>query len=372
MASSSLQRADAIVIGAGIIGTSIAWRLAQAGMRVTVLEAGRVGGEASWAGAGMLAPGGEVEERTPWTDLALESLRLYARFIEELEGESESKIDFQQRGAVDIACNETELQALQARAEAQRVFGIRSAPLDSSRLRECIPLLERRVAGALFYPGDALVDPRGVMRCLKAACLQRNVRILEGHRATSICQLETVNISTQTEIFSADIAVLAAGAWSGEVVVRVRGTPQKIAETFPVKGHLVGYHMEVDSLRPILRHRHTYILQRAGGFTIAGTSSERAGFDRTVDAGIVKDIESRACELLPALRSAPEPEPWVGFRPATESLEPEVRRLPESNIWLAYGHYRNGILLAPITAREVSRAIIANSEKDWILRGEHR
>ena len=122
-----------------------------------------------------------------------------------------------------------------------------------------------------------------------------------------------------------------------------------------MRGHLVGFDLEPGSLGPILRQGHTYVIQRSNGFTIAGTSSEQVGFDRQLDPEIVADIRARACELVPRLRSAPEPKAWLGFRPATAGFELSIGRLPDTRLWLAYGHYRNGILLAPATALRVSR-----------------
>src|SRR5438105_4033793 len=140
---------DVAVIGAGIIGTSIAWRLAQAGSKVAVLDAGAMGGEASWAGAGMLAPGGEIESRSRWADFALESLGLYRGFVKELRDESGRQIDYQERGAVDVAFTIAEWDRLQARAAAQNAIGIASERLGAGGLRELIPACERDFAGAL-------------------------------------------------------------------------------------------------------------------------------------------------------------------------------------------------------------------------------
>src|SRR5580692_8006868 len=117
---------DTIVIGAGIIGLSIAWRLAQRGLRITIVDAGKAGGEASWAGAGMLAPGGEVTERTEWSDFALHSLQLYSEFIAELQEESSCAIDYQRSGAIEIATTEADWITLQERAAKQRELGIPS------------------------------------------------------------------------------------------------------------------------------------------------------------------------------------------------------------------------------------------------------
>src|SRR5581483_9914275 len=172
---------DVAVIGAGIIGTSIAWRLAQAGCRVTILDAGVVGGEASWAGAGMLAPGGEIEHRSAWSDFALESLGLYPAFVTELQDESGCAIDFQRQGAVELAFTETEWEQLASRADAQRELGIASERLDAAGVRALAPLVECaadcKIAGALFFPGDAIVDPRHVTSALATACRRRGVEI---------------------------------------------------------------------------------------------------------------------------------------------------------------------------------------------------
>ena len=356
---------DAIVVGAGIIGGSIAWRLAQAGVRTTLVDAAAMGGEASWAGAGMLAPGGEIEERSDWTDLALESLGMYPGFVVELQEESGIPIDFQTTGAVEPAWDETEWEALVSRAAAQRTIGIASEPFDATQVKNAVPLAAPCVEHAMFYPGDALVDPRDVTRALRAACSRRGVRLLEHNRVSAVhAQSRTAAVEAAAGRLEAGAVILAAGAWSGEVSLFVEGARYTVPESFPVKGHLLGYRLPAGSLGPILRRGHTYILQRAGGFTIAGTSSERVGFDRRVDPVIAGGIAARAAELMPALSGAGEPEMWAGFRPATANLRPEIGRVAESVVWLAYGHYRNGILLAPITAQRMSGAITSSSETE--------
>jgi glycine oxidase len=364
---------DAAVIGAGIIGTSIAWRLAQAGCQVVVLDAGAVGGEASWAGAGMLAPGGEVERRSAFADFALESLSLYKPFVDELQRESGCAIDYQRQGAVEAAFDDAEWAGLTARAAAQREIGIASERLDRAGLRELAPLLSGDIAGALFFPADAIVDPRHVTSALALACRRRGVQIREHQRVCSLhLRGDAINIQTGVETITAARAVLAAGAWSSEIAIRRDGETVAIPPAFPLKGHLVGYALEPGSLGPIVRQGHTYLLQRANGFTIAGSSVERAGFDRHIDPAIVEDIHRRACALLPCLARADRSETWVGFRPATEALEPEIRRVEAGGLWLSYGHYRNGILLAPATAARVATEIIASLETGSSWRGESR
>jgi glycine oxidase len=345
---------DVIVAGAGIIGSSIAWRLAQGGVRVALLDAGRMGGEASSAGAGMLAPGGEIEARSPWNDFALESLLLYPDFVAELRSETGCPIDFQALGAVELALSEEECKALEARGRLQASLGIPSVPLTPQEITARFPV----AAGGRFYPQDSQVDPRDMMHALRSACLKRGVAIREGMRVREMRPASgSVEVVTAQGVLHAGAAVLAAGAWSSEITVAGHSLPR----AYPVRGHLIGFRLAAASLGPILRHGHTYLLQRAGGFTIAGTSSEHAGFDRTLDPAIAAEIHSRAAQIFPVLAGLAPEELWLGFRPAVEGDTPVVAQAGDCALWLAYGHYRNGILMAPATAQRVAREIMASS-----------
>jgi glycine oxidase len=364
-----VRAADSVIVGAGIIGSSIAWRLAQAGLRVALLDAGRMGGEASWAAAGMLAPGGEIEEPSAWASFGVENLAAYPEFVAELEDLTGQSIDFQRLGALEIARTEADWGRLLARAERQAKLGIRSATMSAQEVREEVPLLQSDIAGALFYAGDALVDPRGIMRALRIACRGCGVEIQEGVRATEIrTERERVEVVTDQGSLTAGCAVLAAGAWSSQIAVPGCELPR----AFPVRGHLGGFALEGGSIGPILRHGHTYILQRGGGFTIAGTSSEDCGFDRSLDPSIISGIHERAMALVPSLNGRAFAESWLGFRPGIEGAGPVIGPVAGTTLWLAYGHYRNGILMAPLTAARVAAQIganfSANSGKDLSAR----
>jgi len=357
---------DAIVGGAGIVGSSIAWRLAQKGLRILLLDAGKMGAEASFAGAGMLAPGGEIDTPSPLHELAAEGLRLYPGFVAELEEETGFHIDFQRLGAVELATSRKEWAELQARAERQAALGIPSAALTSSDLRKHAPLARQDVAGALFYPQDASVDPRDIMAALRIACQAAGVEIREGTRIAGIHpNAGSVRVETSEGTIEAPAAVLACGAWSSEIPVAGLAVPR----AFPVRGHLIGYQLEPHSIGPVLRHGHTYLLQRSGGFVIAGTSSEQVGFDRTLDRTVISDIQTRAAAMVPALARCQSSEAWAGFRPAIEGDQPALGRAGETALWLAYGHYRNGILLAPATAHRIADGITASAQ---MARSSHR
>ena len=275
---------EVFIVGGGLIGSSIAWRLAQKGTRVTIADAGNLGGEASPAGAGMLAPLSESG-----SDLGLESLGLYPSFVEELEAETGVDVDFR-----------------------------------------------------MFHPEEGIVDPGALLQALRCACESRKVRIVREH-------------VTSVEPRDHSAVVIAAGAWSGQIRVQNVTLPAVI----PIKGHLIGFQLEPGALGPTRRLGETYVLQRSRGFLIAGSNEQDVGFDRTVDPAICEDIHRRAARLFPPLEKAKPVKRWIGFRPRpVEGEGPHIGRVQGTNIWLAYGHYRNGILLTPVTAQSVAIEIL--------------
>ncbi len=314
------------ILGAGLIGSSIAWRLAQSGVHVDLSDSGTFGAETSSAGAGMLTPGGEFDQPSRWLDLGVESMRMYPAFVDELHSESGLPIDFKIVGSeylVDPA-------RVQARAAFQSSQGIR---------------VEVRSTG-LFYPGDAFVDPTDLLRALRKACQTRGVSIQEDHPISTI------------ESTDHDAVVIAAGAWSNQIRVTFRGEPILLPAVKPIKGHLIGFDLEPGSLGPMRRRGHTYLLQRSNGFTLAGSTEEDSGFDRTVNQATCQEIHREAARLFPPIENIVPSKCWIGFRPYSEA-GPHIGRVENTNVWLAYGHFRNGILLAPLTSQRIARGITA-------------
>lgn len=225
------------VAGGGIIGLSIGWRLAQAGYSVTVFDQRAAGGESSWAGAGMLAPGGEVEEQNDLATLAVESRRMYSRFVRELEDESELPIDYQECGALDIAYSEEQLACLEERAQRQRPLGIRSKRITPAHLATFWPRIRRDgLLGGRFYADDAIANPRELTHALKSACRKAGATISEYCLVRAInVSAEGVSLHTSWGDQKFDAAVVAAGAWSN--LIGVTGVPE-LPKAEPVKGHL--------------------------------------------------------------------------------------------------------------------------------------
>jgi glycine oxidase len=335
------------VIGAGIIGMPAAWRLAQRGFRVTIFDRASIGGEASWAGAGMLAPGGEIETASPLADFSIESRRLYPAFVRDLEEASALGIDYQECGGLDLAYSPEAAGALETRAAAQNTLGIASKPVTPVHVATFWPRLDTAgLIAARFYPGDAIVNPRDIMAALGIACRNAGVQLVENEavRHVEISQ-SPARVETEAAVSSVDIVIVAAGAWSSSITVD--GVPPLPAAE-PVKGHLIGYGQPRQTCATIVRHGHVYLLQRANGLLIAGASVEHAGFDRALNPDIVSWLAREAGFLFPHLRETTPSEAWIGFRPASDALH--VGPWHSRRLYLAYGHYRNGILLAPATA----------------------
>lgn len=313
----SSQDAGVLIVGGGLIGTSIAWRLAQRGLRVTLVDAGNLGGEASTAGAGMLAPASEATRRSAWLDLGVESLRLYPRFLEELREETGREVEYRVCG-----CLYLDPQNIDAVEALHGASGMR---------------VERR-GDSLFFPEEAMVDPAALLRSLRQAAEQRGVTI--EHTMVSEVPAERHRA-----------VVMAAGAWSGRIPVIWKTGRLALPESEPVKGHLIGFQMRPGLLGSFLRKDRTYVLQRADGLVIAGTTEEHVGFDTNVHVSSCEEVHHRAAEVVPELAAAEPVRRWIGFRPGPEREDgPILGRLDETNVWLAYGHYRNGILLTPVTA----------------------
>jgi glycine oxidase ThiO len=330
-----------IVAGAGIIGLSCAWRLSLCKIPVTIFDASAAGSEASWAGAGMLAPGGEMEEASPLTEMALESLALYPQYVGELREASGLAIDYRRCGAIEVALTEQEAGELEHRATRQAVLGI---PSESTVFPGSI--------SARYFPDDALVNPRDVVAALRVVCLRQGVRIHEHERVLEILPGDS-GVMTSKGRYEDDGVLICAGAWSSDLA------PVGLPAATPVRGHLISYKAEAGRLETILRHQNTYLLQRETGSLVAGASTEHAGFDRTLDETTVQTIHRRAARLLPYLAAMEPAERWLGFRPGIAGGIPAIGRVEGTSIWTAYGHYRNGILLAPDTAQRIVDSVVS-------------
>lgn len=344
------------VVGGGIIGLAIAWSLVNRGYRITILEKGTFAAEASWAGAGMLAPGGELAEPSRLASLCCQSRALYPAWIRGLESASGSPIEYQECGGLTLAYSQSELDQVRTRAVCQEEMGIHSRPISGASIHAFWPYVgTQNLAGGRFYPDDAVVNPRDLTAAL--TCVLRPRADLIEHLTVRHVSLHERSVGVETEhgSYSFDAAVISAGAWSGSI--SVDGAPP-LPPSEPVKGHLIAYRQPEQTCGTIVRHGHTYLLQRANGQLIVGASVEHVGFNRDIDQDRVAELARGAEFILPHLSETTPSEIWTGFRPGSDDLH--IGPWHSSRLHLAYGHFRNGILLAPVTAQLISAEISAS------------
>lgn len=328
---------DAIVIGAGIIGLSVARELRRRGFSVLIVERGEAAREASYAAAGMLVGSGE-ESPPALRDLAAESARLYPEFVHELEDESRMKVDFRDVGTIAL--------------ESGPATAHSSNTLSASQLRRLEPHLS---------PGDyrpelfqeSSVDPRALGQAAVAACKHRGVDISSRDEvlALEMPSGRVAGVTTKKTIFAAAIVVNCAGAWSGMI-------PPIAFPTRAVKGQMLAVAVsEKCALRHVVRSPDVYLVPRSDGRLLIGATVEEAGYDKRTDADTIHRLYRAALRLMPGLQAAKILEDWAGLRPGTPDALPILGATSVPGYFVATGHYRDGVLLAPITAKIMGQVI---------------
>jgi glycine oxidase len=347
---------DVIVIGGGIMGCGVALRLAQAGVDVTVLERAIPGAEASSAAAGILAPQMEAAGPGPFLDLCLRSRALYPAFADELREASGVDVQYLPSGLFHVAFTAEAMHHLETIVAWQRASGLRAEVLGAADARALEPNLSPAALGVGHFPDDHQVDNRLLVRALSIAAARAGVRFRTGYvRGLEVKDDRAVGVDLDGEKLAAGATVIAAGSWSS-LIHGARIDPQVIR---PVRGQMVELQLRLPPLQRILfSERKGYVVPRRDGRVIAGSTTEFAGFEKQVTAGGLARILQVALELCPALQDAQVLSFWAGLRPYTEDHLPLLGPGALEGLFLATGHFRNGILLAPISARVVADAVL--------------
>jgi glycine oxidase len=354
---------DAIIVGGGVIGLSCAWRLSRDGARVAVIERGVPPRGATRVAAGMLAPVGELTFGEPrLLELTLEAAALYPEFVAELERESGIATGFEAAGALHVALDRDEAAALRRVHELQRSLELEAEWLPPGACRELEPGLTPSLAGGVHAPGEASVDPRALSAALLAALEQRAealVRTGEEPAAPLFDGERLAGLRTGSgEELRAATVILACGAWSG----RAEWLPEDARPPVrPVKGQVLELRPAPGEDRPpcerILASERVYLVPRLDGRLIAGATVEERGFDTTVTAGGVHELLREAYRLLPDVAEMELVEAMASLRPGTPDNLPLVGPAPIDGLLWATGHFRNGILLAPLAAERLAEAL---------------
>lgn len=324
---------DVIVAGAGIIGASLALELRERGASVLVLDSGMPGREASFAAAGMLAPA-DPETPPALRDLAFASAQMYPEFVRKLEEASGIKVDFRRQGTI-------------------KFFETASAPhlyrrLSGDELYALEPGISRMTAAYVpFFVAEDIVDPRLLVQAALAAAERKGVVVSGNTEVTGMqSHHDFVEVFAGENRHITRAAVNCQGAWAG-------------APVRPRKGQMLSFHPEnKDLLRHVIVAPDVYLVPRSSGRILAGATVEDVGYHKTTDVHAIHKLHQEAARLVPELGNLPVAEQWAGLRPGTPDDLPLLGETSERGIFIAAGHFRNGILLAPVTARIMANLIM--------------
>jgi glycine oxidase len=365
MTSGAHDRVDIAVLGGGAIGLACAWRARRLGHSVLLLERDRVGGGASGVAAGMLAPVSEAEfgpAAAAVLEMNLRSASMWPGFAAELSSESGIEVDLHRSGTLLLAADADEARELERQSLLRDSLGLPTERLRGSQARDLEPALAPGIRLALHAPEDHSVDPRRVLEALRQACERAGVRVLQdaGEAAVQIdaggavCGLRLLDGS----LVPAQTVVLAAGAWSG-AVQGLSGSA--LPPVRPVKGQILRLRDQRGPglVNRVLRYEGGYLVPRGDGRYVLGATVEEQGFDPSPTAGGVYELLRQAWEVVPGIAELAIEEISVSFRPGTPDNVPLIGPTEREGLIWATGHYRNGILLMPLTAELVAQALAA-------------
>jgi glycine oxidase len=362
---------DVVVVGGGVIGLACAWRLAQDGARVAVVERGEPGGGATRVAAGMLAPVGELSFGEPeLLELTLAAARTYPEFVAELEATSGVSAGYERLGALHVALDRDEAAQLQRVHDLQRSLALEAEWLPPRKCRDLEPGLTPSFHGGVFAAGEAAIDPRALTRALLGAARTEGVEVLtdtevvdglykgerKGERLEGVKVRPTGASDDGGDQLRAETVLLANGAWSG--ATEWLPEPARPAVR-PVKGQVLELRRSdgEPAVHHILASERVYLVPRNDGRLIVGATVEEMGFDTTITAGGVHELLRETYRLLPDVAEMELLGATAGLRPGTPNNLPLVCPGAIDGLVLATGHYRNGILLAPLAAQTVAELI---------------
>jgi glycine oxidase len=356
MNPSNFPPPDVVVVGAGVIGLSIALRLSQRGAKVVVVDRGEPAREASWAAAGILSPQGEAEGPGPLLDLLRRSEAMFPEFLRELEALAGVHCPYDRRGSLHLARAEEEVTRLEAQRAWQTAMGLAVEAWDARTLRAEEPALAHSFVAANFFSHSGRVQPRPLCEALIAALEKAGVQIRRGAvQALERSGDRVVGLRIEDLLLPASRVVIAAGAWSSLIA----GTGLSSGAIEPVRGQLMRLDAPSPKLRRVVFAEGGYALPFTAHSVLAGSTTERVGFDRHVSPAGLAEIRERFDRTCPGGWTAKEW--WSGLRPATRDGLPALGPTPIAGLHLAVGHYRNGILLAPLTAMLVAEALLSGA-----------
>ena len=356
-----------IIVGGGVIGLSIGWTLQRAGCPTIILDKGLAGREASWLSAGMLAPETEMgfEDEALYV-LGRESMNRWSTFVHKLEEESGLSVDYQTNGILHVAEDRDAAEALRRQFLFQSESGLDVQWLTGAEAREIEPFLAPRLPAAVFSKSDHQVDNRLLVNALIVAFRNAGGDLREQAPVKAVLPQSNglTVVLERGERIEAGSVVLAAGAWSRQVEGFEEDQRPAVR---PVKGQMIQVSMAPPfSLQHVVWGRDAYLAPKSSGRLLLGATVEERGFDTQVTAGGLYSILEASWRIVPGIYDLEVTETWAGLRPGSRDNDPILGTSDMEGVVFATGHYRNGILLTPITADEIAHLVMTGETSDWI------
>ncbi len=350
-----MKPSEVIVLGGGIIGCALAEELARHGQRVAVVERGRIGAEASAAAAGILAAQIDLVSPGPLFELCQAARRMYPRWVEHLERRSGISVGYHVDGILYPAMTGQEEQVMRRRARWQRRLGLRVDIWSPKEVRRHEPMLDGRLRRGFHFPTEAQVDNVVLMHALAAACRKAGVALLEQTpvRRVLVERHAVRGVETAQGLLAAPVVVNCLGGWAN-----LDGAFPVPLPVEPARGQILVFKGPTRLVRHAIMAERAYVVQRRDGRLLVGSTVEYVGFERALTVHGIHSILSGIRHLTSALDACTFMEAWAGFRPATSDRLPIMGQTPVEGLYVATGHFRHGILLAPITAKLMAELIL--------------
>jgi glycine oxidase len=361
------MNSEVLIIGGGVIGLSIARELhKRVAGRITIVDRGTIGGEASYAAAGMLAPNIETDTSEDFHRFGTESLNLYPDFAAQLLAETGVDIELDRSGTLCLAFDENEAAELTETFRRQKVRNVPVEYLSGDAVRGLEPLVSKSAQAALLYSADWQVENRKLLSALRTFAERNGIRIVENVTVSELLAdgSRVLGVKTAAGDMLADTTILATGAWTSLIKIGDASMPGSVK---PIRGQMISFESGARQIGRVIYSPRGYLVPRADGRVLVGATVEDVGFDKSVTIEGIDSLRLAAAEIVPRLGDLEIGEKWAGLRPFAADGLPVLGEIPGyENAFVATAHFRNGILLAPKTAEIICDRILSNAASSYL------